>query len=85
MIGESYTTQKKYREAREAYSRVYLLYKHPEWREPARYQMGVCDQALGDKTQAVATFEKFLEEFPESTHEADVKKRLATLKGTRPK
>lgn len=83
MIGESYTTQKKYREAREAYSRVYLLYKHPEWREPARYQMGVCDQALGDKPQAIATFEKFLEEFPESTHEADVKKRLGTLKGTK--
>lgn len=82
MIGECYTTQKKYREAREAYSRVYLLYKHPEWREPARYQMGVCDQALGDRTQAISTFEKFLSEFPESTFTQDVKKRLKSLQGT---
>ena len=84
MIGESFTIQKKYPEAREAYGRVFLLYKHPEWREPARYQMGVCDQALGEKQQAIATFEKFLKEFPESTYEADVKKRLAELqaKGT---
>ena len=42
--------------------------------------MGVCDHALGDKTQAIATLEKFLEEFPESPHEADVKKRRAALK-----
>jgi cellulose synthase operon protein C len=80
MIAESFTTQKKYSEAAAAYSRVYILYKHPVWQEPARYQMAICYQALGDKQQAISTFEKFLKEFPESTYRADAEKRLQALR-----
>jgi TolA-binding protein len=80
MIAESFTTQKKYKEAAAAYSRVYILYKHPAWQEPARYQMAVCYQALGDKPQAISTFGKFLKEFPESSYRADAEKRLQSLK-----
>lgn len=80
MIAESFTTQKNYKEAAAAYSRVYILYKHPAWQEPARFQMAVCYQALGDKPQAISTFENFLKEYPESTYRADAEKRLQSLK-----
>ena len=42
--------------------------------------MAVCYQALGDKPQAISTFENFLKEYPESTYRADAEKRLQSLK-----
>jgi len=83
MIAESYTTQKRHKEARDAYGRVYFLYRFPEWQEPARYQMAVCDQALGDEENAMQTLAKFLKEYPDSEYRNAAEKRLQSLrKGT---
>ncbi|MCH7988233.1 MAG: tetratricopeptide repeat protein [Planctomycetes bacterium] len=76
LLAETYLIQKQYREALLAYFKVYSSYKYPEWQAPALYQVGVCDEALGQWKNAVEMYEDLLQEFPKSEYAERAKSRL---------
>lgn len=76
LIAETYIIENKYREARDEYLKVALLYNHPEWQAPALLQAARCDEHLGNWTQAVRKYEELLEKFPLSEHAAAARTRL---------
>ena len=80
LLAETYLLQKQYRKALLAYFKVYSGYKFPEWQAPALYQVGVCDEALGQWKNAVKTYEDLLKEFPKSEYAELAKSRLSVAR-----
>ncbi len=77
-IAESFITEKRYDEAFDAYYRV-LNYGFPEWHAPALLQAGRCDERLKRWTGAAKTYEKLINEFPETSFAEQAKPLLRNL------
>ncbi|MBD3672024.1 MAG: tetratricopeptide repeat protein [Planctomycetaceae bacterium] len=80
LIGETLMLQKKYKEALEAYLKVYVLYEFPEWQAPALFQAGQCDEALMQWQKALTSYEDLLRDFPNSEFAPQAKQRIADVK-----
>ena len=76
MIAETYFIQKDFKTALENYLKVYILYKVPEWQAAALFQVGLCDEQLGEWGKAVTDYESLLTEFPKSEFVEKAKPRL---------
>jgi TolA-binding protein len=76
MIAETYFIQKDFKTALENYLKVYILYKFPEWQAAALFQVGLCDEQLGEWSKAVTDYESLLTEFPKSEFIEKAKPRL---------
>ena len=76
MIAETYFIQKDFKTALENYLKVYILYKFPEWQTAALFQVGLCDEQLGEWSKAVTDYETLLTEFPKSEFVEKAKPRL---------
>ncbi len=79
-IAESYLTQKDYESALRNYYNVYVNYDFPAWQSHALFQAAECDASLERWTDAAASYEKLIEEFPESEHVEAATERLAVVK-----
>lgn len=76
-IADTYMTQKQYEQARQEYLKVYLLHQDfPELQAPALYQTGRCDEALGEKQTAIESYQKLIQEFPDSVFKKEAEERL---------
>jgi TolA-binding protein len=64
--GETYYHQKKYDEAFKEYMRVVILYAFPRWQAAALLQAGKCQEALGDRQEAVRLYTQVITEHPDS-------------------
>ncbi|MCX7423255.1 MAG: tetratricopeptide repeat protein [Planctomycetia bacterium] len=76
MIAETYFIQKDFKAALENYLKVYILYKFPDWQAAALFQVGLCDEQLGEWGKAVTDYESLLNEFPKSEFVDKAKPRL---------
>lgn len=76
-IAQTLFLQERWEEARTAAFKVYTLYKFPDWQAPALYMAGLCDEALGEKNKAAATFTDVTKEFPGSEWAGRAKEKLA--------
>jgi TolA-binding protein len=76
MIAETYWLQKDYKQAQEAYLKVYLLYDFPQWQAPALFQAAACDEQLNQWSKAAKAYEELLQKFPESEMAAKAEARL---------
>jgi TolA-binding protein len=76
LAAETYMLQEKYKEAQEAYLRVYHLYKFPEWQAPALFQAAACDEKLNQWASAVKTYEDLIREFANHEYAVKAKPRL---------
>ena len=73
-LAESHFHEKEYIIAADEYNRLTRLYSKSQWVDDARYKIGLCDFKLSPKPsldqkytrQAVAHFQSFIEEFPNS-------------------
>jgi TolA-binding protein len=81
-IAESHLTQRDYEAALRAYYNVYVNYDFPEWQSHALFQAGECDAALERWSDAAASYQKLIDEFPESEHvtAATEKLQMATMR-----
>ncbi|MEX0718469.1 MAG: tetratricopeptide repeat protein [Planctomycetaceae bacterium] len=75
-IAETYLIEQQYREARDEYLKVVLLYDFPEWQAPALLQAAKCEEQLGNWPQAVLKYEELLKKFPTSEHAAKAREPL---------
>jgi TolA-binding protein len=80
LIGETLLLNKDYKQALEAYLKVYLLYKFPQWQAPALYQAGQCDEALQNWDKALTSYEDLLRDFPSSEYAERARKRIVEVK-----
>ncbi|WP_010585175.1 tetratricopeptide repeat protein [Schlesneria paludicola] len=76
MIGETYFLQEKWSSAFVAYYKVYSLYKFPDWQAFGLLMSGRCDENQGEWKQAIETYERLMQEFPNFPQMDDVKMRL---------
>lgn len=92
-IGTIYKKMGKYTEAVETFNKVINDYKDTPWYEEALYQVGWCNykksrgfsyDQLAAK-EAERTFQKFLNEFPQSKHISKINKMLDELSGRQAK
>lgn len=80
-IAECYLYQKKkdYKNAQKAYFKVYSLYNSTEWQSAALFQVGQCDEALGNRKKAIESYQDLIKEFPKSKFVSKAKKRLVAI------
>jgi TolA-binding protein len=76
MIADTYLLQKQFQDAQREYLKVYVLYKFPEWQSAALFYAGTCDEALGQWTNAIKSYEDLVREFPESEFAGKAKAQL---------
>lgn len=76
LIAETYFLEENWEQAFLAYQKVYASYNHPEWQSAALLQSGKCDEKLDHWKESVATYERLLNEFPNSEWAAEAKQRL---------
>ncbi len=67
------------REAEQAYRDALGVESRPFLREKARFALGSCQERLGDRPGARASWEVYLQEFPQGAHATEVVNRLAAL------
>lgn len=92
-VGTAYKRLGKYTEAIDAYNKIVTDYKDTTWYEEALFQVGWCnykksrgfsyDQMAAK--EAVAYFQRFVKEFPQSKHTAKVSQLLDELSGRQAK
>jgi len=77
---ETYLMQKRYSDALTSYMRVYLLFPGFDlWRSAALFQTAQCDEMLGHQNNALDSYRKLLQEFPNSLEAPKAQDRLAEL------
>jgi outer membrane protein assembly factor BamD (BamD/ComL family) len=76
LIAETYLLEKDFKTAEEEYLKVDILYKFPEWQAPALFQAGTCQEQLNRWSDAVASYESLIKQFPDSQYAAMAKERL---------
>lgn len=80
LIAETWFLQEKWKDAFLAYQKVYASYAYPEWQSAALLQAGKCDEQLGNLPDAIATYDRLIAEFPNSTHIEEARRRLMQAK-----
>ncbi|HID21287.1 MAG TPA: tetratricopeptide repeat protein, partial [Planctomycetaceae bacterium] len=80
MIAETYFLQKNYQKALLEYLKVYHLYAFPEWQAAGLFQAGLCDEMLGNWSDAAKTYELLLSRFPKSDLVGQAETRLARIR-----
>ena len=80
LIAETWFLQEKWKEAFLAYQKVYGSYAFPEWQSAALLQSAKCDEQLGQLKEAIATYDRLIAEFPQSTHVEEARRRLEQAK-----
>jgi TolA-binding protein len=81
-IAESYLKEKNFHAALQEYYKVYAGYNAPRFQAAALYQAAGCDASLANHAQARDTYRKLLQEFPDSNHAEDARRRLNELERT---
>jgi len=80
LIADTYFLQEKWSDAFLAYQKVYASYAFPEWQAAALLGSGQCDEKQGQWAEAAKTYQRLLDEFPQSSVVADAKKRLESAR-----
>lgn len=75
MIGESYFHQKEYETAIREYFRVEALYDWPRWQAGALLQAGKCYEHLGEWTEAVALYDRIVDQYPDTMFTEEAARR----------
>lgn len=78
-IGESYYAQKDYRQALEEFAKTPASYPQGDKVPAALLKMGFCQQQIGDANAARNTFEKLLDDYPDSEEARLARARLEDL------
>ena len=76
LLAETYLIQKDYKNAQTEHSKVYILYKFPEWQAWSMYEAARCDEALEQWQDATRLYAELLRKFPRSEVAAKAKQRL---------
>ena len=76
LIGETHFHQKQYEPALREYLRVEILYAWPEWQATALLQAGKCYEQLGQWPEAIETYRRILDTWPNATVASDASARL---------
>jgi tetratricopeptide (TPR) repeat protein len=76
LSAQAYFDQAAYADALREYQESYRLSRYPA----ILYQIGQCQERLGQVPEAIATFEKYLEADPQSKRRASVETAVANLK-----
>lgn len=81
MIGETFFHQRRYDEAVAAYE-LCARGKFPRWQAAALLQAGKCRLLLGQRDQAIASFERVVGELPDTPYSGEARQRLSALGAT---
>jgi TolA-binding protein len=81
MRGETYMHEKQFKAAVREFHQVELLYSFPKWQATALFEAGKAYESLGQKTDAIASYRKFLDTFPQDENASEVRRRLTSLAG----
>ncbi len=76
MSAQAYFDQAAYGDALREYQASYRLSKYPA----ILYQIGQCQERLGQISEAIATFESYLQADPQSKRRASVETTIVNLK-----
>jgi TolA-binding protein len=79
MVGETYLMQRNHAEARIAYQRVLDVPQQSYWHAAALLQLGHCNEALSDLTNARAAYERIVNEYSDCPYFAAARERLSKL------
>jgi TolA-binding protein len=77
--GETFLHEKNLRAALREFHQVELLYPFPTWQAPALLQSGKTYEALGQPDQAIASYAKLIDSFPDSPFTPEARNRLNSL------
>jgi TolA-binding protein len=80
MRGETFLHEKNPREALREFHQVELLYQAPTWQAAALLELGKAYETLGQPDQALASYAKLLDAFPDDAHAPEARDRLAALR-----
>ncbi len=84
MRGETFLYEKNYREAVREFHQVELLYKSPVWQAAALLEAGKAYESLDLRSEAATSYAKLIDTFPDDTHAAEARTRLAALRDDAP-
>jgi TolA-binding protein len=79
LIGEIYFQKKDHKEAVRQYFLVAFGYSFPTWQANAHYEAARCFEVLGNKAQAIKSYQEIVEKHPASDKAPLAKKRLEEL------
>lgn len=83
MRGETFLFEKNHREALREFHQVELLYKAPTWQAAALFESGKAYEALNQPGQAITSYAKLIDSFPDDSHAEEARRRLNTLQPAR--
>jgi TolA-binding protein len=81
MTGETYFHQENFAAALAEYEKVDKQHRFAQWRAAALLQAGKCHEHLGQWDQAVAAYERMLQDFPDHDLAAEAARRAAAARG----
>lgn len=76
MIGETYFFERKYRDAEREFLKLDLTYDAPRWQAASRLELGKVYEAQGRWSDAVVTYRKLLDQFPNDPAATEARKQL---------
>lgn len=79
MIGEIQFQRKQHADAIKSFFKVSYGYPYPRWRADATYEAARCFEVMDKKEQAVAQYQRLLDEFPKSDKVPLAKQRIEKL------
>ena len=80
-LGDSYFAQKKYAEALPNFQRVAILYSNrEELAAESLLKAGECQDKLGNKQEAKASYEKLVAAYPKTEEAKKARERLKSIK-----
>ena len=81
LIADTYLLQLEHARARDAFLRVYIQYKFPDWQAPALFQVARCEEALMKWKAAARSYQDLIREYPDTEWAGRAKKRLTEVRG----
>ena len=75
-VGQSYSNQRRYKEAIAAYGKVISDYKDPDWVSQAYYAQGAAHEELRQPVAARAAYQAVIKQFPQSSAALLAQQRL---------
>ena len=79
LMAETYLVEKNYQAALLEYLKVDIQYDYPEWRAPAKFQTGMCHEALMEWPKAAKTYQDLIKTFPDSEFAPKASERLKAI------